>query len=640
MGFALGSPYRPASSYYMGAGASVLTPSVVEVALGGLPLRIDWSAPEPLVHRTVPLLRQQADQSESPGEQSINPEALWRRFGESWHLGAGQEYYDRAASLRDRFHTSKNVDTWQRGALRMLHETNVWDTDAAATQLADRVGDRAYWYAGTTLSFASTLGGAFTAVTGTSATAVTSMASDGFYLWTAHGADGVYRTDTSSGAAVKIITGAISSLGFVRNRLMAADGGLLYDITAEGMATGGFPAVLPAVLHTHPSAGWAWNSFAEGNNFIYAAGVTGDRSLIYAITLEDDATALGVPTVAAQLPEGEAIVSMRGYLGSFLFLGTTAGIRLAVPSDNGALTLGAFIPTAQPVRCFEGQREFVWFGLSAFAPHQLGFDHQHEGFDDEAPSSTGLGRLSTAAFNDPQALVPAFASDLQHEGSTADVGSVITFEDHRVFTISGVGIILESEDCAPEGRIDTGRISYSMTDPKTGLFMDLQHAPDVGSFEVAVSANQGPFQSLGQRAAGVNPVPSFGLGELSASEFEFRITMRRATTDPTVCPLLKSWQFRAQPAVRPSRQIVATFLLGSELETLGDAPWVTDSYAAVEHVERLHRSKLVTTFQQESRAWPVIVEDFELPVRRLMQSYTGHASFNGSLQVLMKIAES
>lgn len=629
------------TQYYGGEGSAGLVPSVLDVALGGRPYRIDWSAEgDALRHLSVPLIRTQADQSDAPGEQSINPEGLWRRVGESWHLGAGQEYYDRSESQRDRFHTSKGIDPWTRFELSLLKETSLWQSDASSTQLLTTAGDYLYWYAGTTLRFATTFEGTFTTVTGTSATAVGSIASDGFHVWSSHGADGVYRTTRGAASATKIINGTVDHIGFVRGRLLASAGNVLYDVTAEAY-TAAPPVALPTALHTHNNTDLEWVAFAEGSNFIYAASTSGDKSLIHAIQIQDDATALGAPTTAAQLPHGETIVSMRGYLGAFLFVGTTRGIRMAIPETTGTLTLGAFIPTPEPVLDFEGQRRFVWFGLSNYAPHSLGFSEGHTGPADEVATSSGLGRLDTAVFSDPQALVPAFASDLQHEGTTAAVQSVETFPgtDHRVFTIAGVGLVTESENCVPSGFFTTGRINYGITEPKTGLFFDAQHSVDVGSFQVAVSANEGAFASLGQRSAAKNPIQSFGLGEVRAGEFEFRFQINRDTTDTTLCPRLRTWLFRAQPAAAPARIIIATLLLASEMESLTDVPFAMDSYTSLEHIESLWASKAVTTWQQEKRLWSVIVEDFDLTTHSLMQSFTGHETFNGSVTVRLKVAE-
>lgn len=93
------------------------------VTLNGQDLLID-----PPEADTLPVVREQADTSSQPGEQSLNPRGLWRRSQESWHHGAGQSFLD---SMEDRdpyrFRNSKGIDPWTRGELSLLNETyRIW----------------------------------------------------------------------------------------------------------------------------------------------------------------------------------------------------------------------------------------------------------------------------------------------------------------------------------------------------------------------------------------------------------------------------------------------------------------------------------------------------------------------------------
>ncbi|MCA1842162.1 MAG: hypothetical protein LC792_03040, partial [Actinobacteria bacterium] len=94
-------------------------PSRLPVAINGHAFLAD-----PVVRQTVPVLRQQADTSPEAGEQSLNPQGLWRRSQESWHHGAGQDFLDGrhgaspyGATYVDpsRFRSSKGVDVWTKG---------------------------------------------------------------------------------------------------------------------------------------------------------------------------------------------------------------------------------------------------------------------------------------------------------------------------------------------------------------------------------------------------------------------------------------------------------------------------------------------------------------------------------------------
>jgi hypothetical protein len=110
---------------------STLVPAVLPCAINGRPYLC-----EPTYKReTLPVIRQQADTGEAPGEHSLNPQGLWRRSRETFHHGAGQVFCDAKDSDEARFRASKGIDPWTRGELSLLNKTvKVWSS--ANTNLA------------------------------------------------------------------------------------------------------------------------------------------------------------------------------------------------------------------------------------------------------------------------------------------------------------------------------------------------------------------------------------------------------------------------------------------------------------------------------------------------------------------------
>ncbi|MFP4512089.1 MAG: hypothetical protein ACLFRV_03975 [Acidimicrobiales bacterium] len=108
--------------WFEGVSTTVETPGRYPVALGGRGYLLDSESGD---HqwRSIPLLREQVDMGTRPGEASLNPEAGWRRSQESWHLGAGQDAYDRVDSDPFRFDESKGVDPWTPWRLGLLPDT-------------------------------------------------------------------------------------------------------------------------------------------------------------------------------------------------------------------------------------------------------------------------------------------------------------------------------------------------------------------------------------------------------------------------------------------------------------------------------------------------------------------------------------
>lgn len=606
MGFGFGDVYG--SSYYDGGGVAALAPYVYDVALGGHPYLLDWGAQvsePPLRFDPVPLTKQQQDTSSSPGEQSINPEALWRRLRESWHLGAGQVDADREESSPYRFRASFGVDVLsERNQACLLHSTTQKAASVNSNLQLIVVGSRLYFMNGTAFGYYTDIAaGSITAVTGLPGTAPTSVATDGFNIITAHEAAGVYKTTRTTGASASHITGSVSLVGFVRGRFLAAFNNHIYDITALTVGSSG---ALPSSVYTHGNTDFDWVGFAEGSGWIYAAGFSGDKSLIYKTAVREDGTALDQFSVAAELIDGEIVTSISGYLGRFITIGTTKGWRLAVVTDSGDLSVGVLVSTPNPVLAFEAQGQFIWFGWG--------------GYD---VAETGLGRMSTEAFVNTQLLQPAYASDLMVHGQSANVTSIVTFDDRLVFTVDGVGLYYEADSLEAEGWIDSGRVTYGTNEPKVGLWFNVQHAGDQGEVEVLVSSNESAFVTVGTRDASQQPMERLSIGELTATGFEFRVKLARSAADNTQGPCLLSWLFRSQPRSEVTYTILATIRLAPFLQTLNGTDVPVDVYSEIDYLERLHTSKEVTTWEQSGRIYSVIVDEFTAPFVSLINNQDG-----------------
>lgn len=121
---------------------SALVPGSLPCAVDGHPYLCD---PD-YQRQTVQVIRQQADQSTEPGEQSLTPLGLWRRSQETWHHGAGQTFldgregltaYSTTAADPHRFRSSKGIDPWTKGQLSLLHPTlKSWSTTNTNLYLA------------------------------------------------------------------------------------------------------------------------------------------------------------------------------------------------------------------------------------------------------------------------------------------------------------------------------------------------------------------------------------------------------------------------------------------------------------------------------------------------------------------------
>jgi hypothetical protein len=217
----------------------------------------------------------------SPTNPASSPSARSSSGGgsqQSWHHGAGQAWLDWPGSDRNRFRTSKGIDLWTQKQIGLLHSTTHTFTTSNVGLRILKAGTRVYLADGNNLKY-SVDATSFSTVTGTPTVKCESIATDGFDVWAAYGASGLYQTNSGSAAASSYVTGSVDLVGYVKGRLMCAAGPSLFNVTAAG--------ALPDALFTHSASAWVWSGFANAPGFIYAAGYAGGHSEIYSVTIAD-----------------------------------------------------------------------------------------------------------------------------------------------------------------------------------------------------------------------------------------------------------------------------------------------------------------------------------------------------------------
>lgn len=773
---------------------------------------------------SIAMQKAQQDTSGLPGEQSLNQDDLWRRSFESWHRGAGQEYFDWREGDEFRFRSSLGVDPWTQKRLGLLNDTESKLESTSTFVKLVVAGDYLYCADGETLKYTTTVSfdgpATWTTVTGTPAAAITGLASDGFNIWVAYGAAGIYRTTRGSASAALFHSLPTEQLDYVKGRIMAANGAAIFNVTAPNAAvvssdkatytlagstatsitlntdiagnpspvapgelivatvfwpsntvtlttpagwtlvrtvttTGGSLAMLykvqatlattesvtfsfsgaisafgvltryenadaaplegsvgagavaspyvspgslataregsmfvfaaanttpgavsmftppsdydeeadfsvggigalavankpsPGVgleaptarweeagtlisgntlgilasfvsssapdenqldaLFTHGTSDFTWVGFAEGKGHIYAAGFSGDKSLIYRTEVRADGTALDVPIVAGSLPDGETIRSIYGYLG-VLFIGTDNGVRMAASDDNGDLTFGALIETTRPVRCFEGQGRFVWFGLEDFDISRWA-----------SGTYDGLGRLNLQQETEP--LVAAWSSDLMATSSTStteSVQSIVTFQNRRVFTIGSSngltrGVYAETDTRVQHGYLDSGLITYGIADAKIATYLDVRHRPLVGGIDLYIAADEGVFSHIGtsETAQTTRPITDpLSAGAVRGDAHELRVRLARDDDEDDTGPSVTRVTLRSEPAPARGEIIQLPLLLHKKLNVAGkETP--QDPAEAFRFIRNLIVDQTLIACRLNDESFNAFVKDYE-----------------------------
>lgn len=618
-------PYFGTPPFYSGTAVSGLVPAIFPVAIDGRPFMVDQKSGK-FQRGYEQRVRDSADDSTTPGEGAINPGGLWRRGQDSWHAGAGQTYADMNDSTPYRFYKSKGVNPWTKGQLSLLNATKVSLSNASTTQHMVVCGTRVYvtlngdvkfttnpYVSSPTWTAVVDEAGGTAAPTGT----VQAMATDGNNVYLAYPADGIRQVIPSTNPAIisntRFSTSSSDSyymLGFAKNYMFGAHDHDLHLISAAGIKS--------LVIEPDDTA-FRFVGVATGQNAVYAAGFSGKKSLVYKITIKADGT-LDKGVVALELPTGEVVTSISGYLG-FVLIGTNKGVRYCSTDANSNLVAGQLIPTSGNVKKFASNGRFSYFTWS--------------NYDGE---SSGLGRLDLSNFTSPN--TPSFATDLMHT-STADVTNVVIFDDpvtpfatKKVFTISGVGVIAEdSDNLVASGEIESGTWRWGIPDRKFIAKIDTRSTPLVGSITSYLKIDDGTYESAGTWSVADDTENSFDGSDSKAIEADFKFVLERATA--TTGPTFTRWMARAYAAPFRSQVFSIPIILHKSVTVRGKE-YYYDVDEQQEFFDDLIASPRIITLQVGSFTHNVIVEDI---VWEPMDSVGNGWTFEGTLVVTLRSVE-
>ena len=575
------------------------TNEAYDVAVGGLPFFYAISDARPYVRQTAPFRKDQFDNGNEPGEQSLT--GWWLRSQSSFHAGTGIKFFDPANNDDNghyRFTDSDNVDIWTKGQVTLLKETaNMTGVTTGVYKLISVVDGStnkvvAWTPANTTINNYTASGTAVTythVVTAGLDTATLAVATDGAHLFVAdndHIYTGEIDTPTSGYSAYYNTDSEKVVLAWVKQRLVGCIGASVYELTSAK----GSSHTLPTPVYTHPNSDWNWTSISEGGSAIYAAGYLGGNSAIYKFVLS---TAGVMPTltsgiVAAQLPIGEIVYKIESYLG-YLMIGTNKGMRVASISDTtGDLSYGPLIfEDTNGVRDFAFRDRFVWAAgtVNGYA---------------------GLYRIDLGT--EIETLRFAYAKDAYLSSATGYATTVdfIGNTDQIAFTTSGSnGIAVQSATVlSTTGSITTGKIRFSTLEPKNYKRLLGRGTFTSGSFtmsSLATNTNGSDTQyDHITYDVGVDAVEVTTSQPETAQEFlAYKFTLDRDATDTATGPTFKGYQAKATIATPRQRMITfPVYCFDIETDRFNTVVgYEGRAYARMQLLEEIEKTGDVLTWQ-------------------------------------------
>jgi hypothetical protein len=600
------------------------TNEAYDVAVGGLPFFYAISDARPYVRQTAPFRKDQFDNGNEPGEQSLT--GWWLRSQSSFHSGTGIKFFDPENNDENghyRFADSKGVDVWTKGQVTLLkscasthittgtiatngvtqqHLRSIkWSTSKGVLLLDEYDVDKIA-ADGTVTHFIDYAAGAGVYPVyaicddGTKAYWVTNATSGGTTKLTVYG-----KPLTGSSASTadefkvfensQIITNA--TMEYVKQRLVICADNKIYECAPVVSST-------PTLLYTHPSTAHVYTSVTASGPAIYISGYNGIQSTIEKFTLS---TAGVMPTltsavVAAELPVGEVIHKISYYLG-YMMIGTNRGVRVATVSDqDGSINYGPLIvETTQPCFDFAMRDHYVWCATSV-------------------ASEPGVIRIDLS--NEIEPLRFAYANDIYQSGvsgykttACAFVGNDDpTVTDRLVFctanngTADGTIYIESATTLVSSGYLTTGKIRFSTLEPKNYKRLLGRGTFTSGSFtmsSLATNTNGSDTQyDHITYDVGVDAVEVTTSQPEVAQEFlAYKFTLDRDATDTTTGPIFKGYQAKATIATPRQRMITfPVYCFDIETDRFNTVVgYEGRAYARMQLLEEIEKTGDVLTWQ-------------------------------------------
>jgi len=576
---------------------------------------------------TVPILRDQQDNSTEAGESQLNTQ-MWVRSQTDWSYGSNQEFLDNEDSDRRRFYQSEGVDVWTKGKVSLLpiceskNGTETFTDVLLHSFTSDNGTDYLYVADGTDLYFSTN----FDETTPTWSL-VTALASPETIVDLASDGETVFIAYSGARAIASVALGATTqpvSLGSSNADHLNVIGGRLismYGAHIEELASNG-NKVTDSLDYDLPHNGY-WVTVAAGPvGFLAAANINGTGTIFF-IQADTDGL-LNQPQQTADLPHGESINEIISY-GGLLAMATNRGGRLALmDTQQGAITYGPLVADVGPVYCLVDSDRFVWFGAA----------------------SGVTGRADLSVFTD--SLVPAFANDLKSVGaSPGNVTSIVRAKNNIYFVDANNGVQgpAESGNKVESGYIKTGGIRWNSQFEKVLRNVELRSSPTValtGSVdyeETGYTYDDADlvYDGIATPVSGTIDVTftldtGIDLSTLTlenrvrqnvqysrSGKYDMQITLHRDATTLTAGPVLESWQIQAFPAPTRIDQIVLPIVMRKRVVTSRGAGAVAtqDPQAEYDYIRDLMVTKQVVQYKEGSRIDDVVVDQLSFEADRL-----------------------
>ena len=587
---------RRAGSVFQTSGAKF------DISIDELPFLLAVSNDLPMTRETKQTTKQQLDTSKEPGEQSLSQ--WWVRSWDSWHRGAGADWYEPGSddATVNRCRVSYGLDVWTKGSASLIKRMDL----AKSTSTGQRVFVTGAVVNGVDSVYVSEAG-AVTRISASGSAGYSGGSSKSGPVAVCGakvvvgGTEGIWVADTTGTSFASLVSssGAEITPYWVKSRIVATKGASLYELTLSSTA-------LPAALYTHPDSGWTWTGVAETPDAILASGHGSGFGAVYAFTLVSGSSSGSTPTLGsaiqvAELPPGEVIHSIRTYLGAYVAVGTSAGVRVGIIGDGGKISLGPLtVETTAPVRSIAARDRFFYAAI-----------------DGDLDGNSGCARIDVSEEVEQGRYAWAYDADIEAPGTARSI-AFLGSTGRVVIGVDGKGAYLQSDSqYVTSGSVYLGRVRYATTVPKVFAFAQVRtRIPGESSVNLSSVDEDGDETSeySWTAAGGDDSDISLSTKEQARYSAELKITLS-SSSDHSVTPILRSVSLKSLPQPKVQRTVTYPLLMSDKQSDrngvkVGYTGFAWDRYSALENLEDTKTIVLIRDLRT-GEAFPAWVDRLE-----------------------------
>ena len=620
-----------------------------DVAIGGMPFIYGITDATPFKRQTAEFRTQRFDNARDPGEQSLSGSGYWIRSQSSFHLGGGITYQEPIVGTPDevkfQFSDSVGLDPWTPGQLSLLHSTSLTQASTSRSGVFSTIISGTEYLVKVTGSAAVTARVTTTTTAGTTATIINNSAITEQILYAAMGGNDLmmvtptkvwrYSFDAVSPAlhqdyAINTANATSAFISYVKQRFMlgftdTAKNTFVYELVRNTGSSINLSTLTAVNGSTTLPIGFRFMGITESSAAIYVGGYSGDEGIAAKITV-DNTGALSTMSTVLVLPRGERLTAMYGYLGTYVAIGTSKGVRIAISDASGNLSYGPLVyESGYDIYAFTANNEFIYAGVNS-----------------EVDGFSGLIRINLGAPLTSGKY--AYAKDVYASGTTGYIWSIATFANgHKAFTVEDSGMWRESQtDYVESGEITTGIIRFDTFENKAWKRIKIRIEDtlqgDIDMFRV-IDGTDIAFQTIPEGTTEIYDYDLAPVFSTVSAEAQFKFRLNRSNDDVTKGATIYGYSVKALPTPTRARVLqIPIFCFDQETDRnkqiIGFQGYALARLQALEQMEALGETLIIQDFTAGGEPIEAVVE--QVTFTRTTPPNGNFSGYGGIIQVVAR----